>query len=150
MVLVQPQGGAVGVRVERTFAPSRHRHLFCNIEMSHERVAMSSLDHKLAFEYSQKDGTSHCSSESRLRTRCEANPADPSVPIRGLRILSQRLTPGSQRSTRKETSDDGVPRIFLLPVPLDGTVETREQSSPDPKVSSQDRCSSLDCAEGTC
>lgn len=88
--------------------------------------------------------------KAALGPAVKQNPADPSVLIRGLRILSQRLTPGSQRSTRKETSDDGVPRIFLLPVPLDGTVETREQSSPDPKVSSQDRCSSLDCAEGTC
>jgi hypothetical protein len=91
MGLVQPQGEGVGVRAERTFGPSRHRHLVDNMEVSHNQsMGISRLVESLTLEDSQKNGTSHCSSESRFGTRYESQSTDTSaLPTRRPSTLSR-------------------------------------------------------------
>ena len=61
----------------------------------------------------------------------------------------QVLTPQGQASTGKETRDDTIPHVLLLPVALDGTVERREHATPYTKIATCDRCASLDDRHGT-
>ncbi len=54
------------------------------------------------------------------------------------------LTPRSETSTRKETRDDRIPHVLLLPPALHSTVERREHATPDTNVATCYRRASFD------
>ena len=53
-------------------------------------------------------------------------------------------TPHGEGAAGQEARDDGVVRVLLLPVALDGAVERREEAAPDTKVAADDGRARLD------
>ncbi len=57
--------------------------------------------------------------------------------------------PNSQTATREKPSNDGIPRIFFPSNPLHCTIKGTEQTSPNSKVTTQDRSTRFDSGHGT-
>lgn len=57
-----------------------------------------------------------------------------------MNVEQRRRTSRSQATTRHESRDDSVPRVFFLSPAFDGAVERREHASPYTEVSSNYGC----------
>jgi hypothetical protein len=65
------------------------------------------------------------------------------------RAVAHRLVPSSnrERATCKESGDDCVPWVLLLPYSLDRAVICVEETAPDAEVAAENRCAGFDCCE---
>lgn len=67
------------------------------------------------------------------------------------RAVAHRLVASSysERATREESCDDGIPRVLLLPYALHGAVVCVEKTTPDTEVAAEYGCASLYRCDGT-
>lgn len=59
------------------------------------------------------------------------------------------LTSSRQTTTSQESTQNRIPRVLLLSVPLHRTVKRTEHTTPDTEISAENGCTGLDGGQGT-